>query len=81
MTGRSNWEFKNSALDRLDPARRAEAEARAKARAGVDNEAIKTKEPTEIKAKATPGLLGTGAAAGAARAIRGRKAAIDDAVE
>lgn len=78
MTGRSNWEFKNEALKRLDPSRRAEAEARAKARSGVDNEAIKVKEPTLVTPKATPGLLGTGAAAGAARALRTRKQQMDE---
>ena len=45
------------------------------------NEAIKTddaKQATEIKAVPTPGLLGTGGAANAARAQRTRKQAMDD---
>lgn len=73
MSGRSNWEHKNNVLNRLDPSRRAEAEARAASRKGVSNEAIKLPEP-----KATPtseqGLtshsLGTGMAAKAARAYK-----------
>jgi len=82
MSGRSNWEFKNSALNRLDPSRRAEAEARAASRKGVDNEAIKVdseaKKPTPVEPKATPGLLGGGAAAGAARGLRTRKQRMDE---
>lgn len=65
-----------SPLDSLPPEMRAEAEARAAARANATpNEAIKVdkKEPTEVTPKATPGLLGAGAAANALRGIRGRQ--------
>jgi hypothetical protein len=78
MSGRSNWEAKTSVLNRLDPSRRAEAEARAKARASrPTNEAIvvgpqNPRKPTSVEPKATPGLLGSGAATNAMRKIRSR---------
>ena len=78
MTGRSNWENKNSVLNRLDPSRKAEAEARAKARSSREtNEAIvvgpqNPRKPTSVEPKATPGLLGSGAATNAMRKIRSR---------
>lgn len=49
MSGRSNWEAKNAVLNRLDPARRAEAEARAAAR--TSNDAFKVKEEVKTPAK------------------------------
>lgn len=73
MTGRSNWENKNAVLQRLDPSRRAEAEARAASRKGVSNEAIKLPEakvPSSSEQGLTSHSLGTGAAAKAARAMR-----------
>jgi hypothetical protein len=73
MTGRSNWENKNNVLNRLDPSRRAEAEARAAARKNVSNEAIKlpeAKSPPSSEQGLTSHSLGTGAAARAARAMK-----------
>ena len=71
-----------SPLDSLPPAMRAEAEARAAARASATpNEAIKidkkAPEASDVAVKPTPGLLGDGLAAGAARAIRARATQTD----
>jgi hypothetical protein len=74
MSGRSNWEHKTN------PGTATERLARALNR--PVNEAIKVdseeKKPTTSEAKATPGLLGGGAAAGAARALRTRKQRMDE---
>lgn len=73
MSSRSNWEGK-SVLNRLDPSRRAEAEARAAAKAARPvNEAIQA--PTApTKPSSTQGLtshqLGSGMAAKASRAYK-----------
>jgi hypothetical protein len=68
MTGRSNWEHKNN------PGTATERLARALNR--PVNEAIKV-EPkkalsSDVKATATPGLLGDGAASRAMRKVRAR---------
>jgi hypothetical protein len=62
MSGRSNWEAKNAVLGRLDPARRAEAEARAGARKTNDAFKVDAKEETAPAKEAKiprplPGLM------------------------
>lgn len=70
MSSRSNWEARNSVLNRLDPSRRAEAEARAASR--KPNEAIKLplKEETQTEPTVSSHTLGMGAAAKAGRKMK-----------
>lgn len=88
MSGRSNWEYKNapapvqvadnSVLDRLPPGMRAEAEARAAAKANrPTNEAIKVSAPAAPKSTLDKGLD----ANRGANASKGRGQYINDMVD